>query len=87
MSLLGVYVIVGYYQDAEENLRNTNKPKITNQVFDSKYIKEKIKELKSYQSDPLHWNLNQLENVSEPGERAIVNYSKIEKKLGCITMD
>ena len=40
MSLLGVYVIVEYYVKADKNLKYRNK--ITNQKFDTEYIKNEI---------------------------------------------
>lgn len=82
MSLLGVYVLIGYYVIAEPNRRNPKKPKITNQQFDIDYLKNKIDELLSYQSDALHWNLSQLERIGVIGNKAIEAYSKIQKQLG-----
>ncbi|MCW3136085.1 MAG: hypothetical protein N2V77_03985 [Canidatus Methanoxibalbensis ujae] len=61
MSLLGVYVIVGYYIQADRNPGYKNK--ITNQRFDTEYIKEEIQRLLSYQSDALHWNLEQIDET------------------------
>jgi len=53
MSLLGIYVIIGYYKTAERSQRYRHK--ITNQRFDMQYIKEKINNILSYHSDALHW--------------------------------
>ncbi len=78
MSLLGVYVIIGYYTDAERNTHYQHK--ITNQRFDIKYIKQKINEILSYQSDALHWNLSQVDKISGYGQEALENYEKISKK-------
>jgi len=83
MSLLGVYVIIAYYIDAERNKNYKNK--ITDQKFDITYIRDKIQELLSYQSDALHWNLDQIEEIHEIGERAVEAYENISKKLG-VTM-
>jgi hypothetical protein len=80
MSLLGVYVIICYYKSAEKSLRYRHK--ITNQKFDIQYLKEQIKSLLSYQSDALHWNLNQIEKVGEISQRAISSYDSISKELG-----
>lgn len=52
MSLLGIYVIICYYKSAEKSLRYEHK--ITNQRFDNEYIKEKLNDILSYQSDALH---------------------------------
>lgn len=79
MSLLGVYVIIAYYIDATPSSRYKNK--ITNQRFDVDYIKKEIKKLLSYQSDALHWNLDQINKVGEIGQKALESYEKISKKL------
>jgi len=78
MSLLGVYVIIGYYIEAEKSKRY--KYKITNQRFDVDYIKEKIQEILSYQSDALHWNLSQIDKVGEISQKALKSYELISKK-------
>ena len=80
MSLLGVYVIIAYYIEAERSPRC--KGKITDQRFDVDYIKNKIKNLLSYQSDALHWNLSQIENIGEIVEKAAQAYNRISKEKG-----
>ncbi|HLE75986.1 MAG TPA: hypothetical protein VI864_08125 [Candidatus Bathyarchaeia archaeon] len=80
MSLLGVYVIIGYYADAEVNSKYPNK--ITRQRYDIQQITGEIQKLLSYQSDALHWNLAQLEKAGEIGEKAIEAYSRISTALG-----
>ncbi len=79
MSLLGVYVIIAYYSDAKRSTRYRHK--ITNQRFDSGYIREQIKNILSYQSDALHWNLAHIDNVGEIGQKALGSYAKISKRL------
>ncbi|PIS39311.1 MAG: hypothetical protein COT33_02615 [Candidatus Nealsonbacteria bacterium CG08_land_8_20_14_0_20_38_20] len=82
MSLLGVYVIIAYYVDAEPSKKEKYKTsKITEQRFDIPYIKQEIKKLLSYQSDALHWNLSQIEKVGEIGKKALRFYDRISKKL------
>jgi len=78
MSLLGVYVIIGYYVEAERSKRYRHK--ITNQRFDVGYIKEKIQEILSYQSDALHWNLSQIDKIGEIAQKALKSYKLISKK-------
>ena len=78
MSLLGVYVIIGYYVEAEKNKRYMHK--ITNQRFDTRYIKEKIQEILFYQSDALHWNLSQVDKIGEIAQRALKSYELISRK-------
>jgi len=80
MSLLGVYVIVGYYIEAERSNRYINK--ITKQKFDTAYIRSEIRKLLSYQSDALHWNIGQIEKIGELGERALEACRNISCKLG-----
>ena len=84
MSLLGIYVIISYYFSAEKSSKYGNKKgnKITNQRFDTNQIKNEIKRLLNYQSDALHWNLEQTEKVGEIGEKALDAYSKISKETG-----
>lgn len=78
MSLLGVYVIIGYYTDAERSTHYRHK--ITNQRFDTKYIRQKINEILSYQSDALHWNLSQIDKIGGYGQKALEDYERISKK-------
>lgn len=80
MSLLGVYVIIGYYKDASLNPNYPNK--ITNQRYDTQHLLNEIRRLLSYQSDALHWNLSQLEKAGEIGEEALKSYTEISKKFG-----
>lgn len=79
MSLLGVYTIVAYYKQAEKNIRFKNK--ITKQQFDLDYIKTKIDKLQSYQSDALHWNIDQIEEVGDIGLKALQSYTSISKEI------
>jgi len=80
MSLLGIYVIVGYYKEAERNPHYKNK--ITNQKFDTKYLKGEIISLLSYQSDALHWNLEQVDKIWDVANRAFESYKEISRKKG-----
>ena len=58
MSLLDVYVILWYYDNAEKHKTRTDK--ITNQKFNNEYILSRIKEIENYHSSALHWNLKEL---------------------------
>jgi hypothetical protein len=80
MSLLGIYVIIGYYIEAARNPKYRNK--ITNQKFDTYYIKSEISRLLSYQSDALHWNLEQIDKIYQIANLAIESYNRISKNLG-----
>lgn len=79
MSLLGVYTIISFYSSAERSSRYRHK--ITNQRFDISHLKKEINNLLAYQSDALHWNLAQVENVGEIGKKAIDSYKRISKEL------
>ncbi len=79
MSLLGVYVIIAYYNDAVQSSKYEKK--ITEQRFDTNYLKSKINKLRSYQSDALHWNLSQIDNIAEIGKGAMDSYDKISQKV------
>ncbi len=79
MSLLGVYVIIAYYKEAERSKRYRHK--ITNQRFDVVYLKKEIKKILPYQSDALHWNLTQIDKVGKIGQKALKSYNRISKKL------
>jgi len=79
MSLLGIYVIIGYYVEAVRNPRYKNK--ITNQKFDTDYIKSEISRLLSYQSDALHWNLEQIDKIFQIAILAFDSYNRISENL------
>ena len=84
MSLLNVYVIIAYYNEADKNDRKGRKPnKITNQRLDSNYVISKISELNFYHSSALHWNLKQLEreNLEFLLNLSIDGYKNISNKL------
>jgi hypothetical protein len=75
MSLLGVFVILAYYETAEKK-RN----KITNQKFNNNFVIKKIKDIENFHSSALHWNLNELtENLTDIVKNAKKSYEKIER--------
>ncbi len=79
MSLLGVYVVIAYYDYAERSKRYRHK--ITNQRFNNNHIAEQIKHILSYQSDALHWNLEHIDKVGVIGQKALESYERISRKL------
>lgn len=80
MSLLDVFVIFAYYDNAEKNKNKFNK--ITKQKFANTIIKEKIKEIRNYHSSALHWNLKEIESSLPKIIRlAKESYSTLEQKL------
>lgn len=80
MSLLGIFTIITYYNDAEQSLRY--KHKITHQKFDTTQLKRELQKLLSYQSDALHWNLSQIDKVGNIGQKALNAYTKISNSIG-----
>ncbi len=79
MSLLGVYVIIGYYNKAKKSEGYDNK--ITDQEFDYDYLKERLQELLRYKSDALHWNLKQISEINKIAEKCeYAYYQKISKE-------
>jgi len=81
MSLLGVYVILGYYKQAMKSPDYEHK--ITEQEFDYEHLKQRLDELSNYKLDALHWNLNELnKNLLNVAELSKFHYKKISKQTG-----
>ncbi len=80
MSLLGVYVIVAYYESAEKS--NFSKNKITKQEFSLDYVTNKIKEISSWKKGVTNWNVKQMENISLVAKKALDSYEIISRKTG-----
>jgi len=80
MSLLDVYVILAYYNNAVIHPSRENK--ITNQEFDNYYVKNKIVEISNYHSSALHWNLKEIKDTL-PSLIDIVleTYNRLQKEL------
>lgn len=74
MSLLGVYVILAYYNKAKPSVKNG---KITNQEFDYFYIHDQLKKVNNFKLDALHWNMNQASKIDYIMELAKKSYLKI----------
>lgn len=81
MSLLNVYVIIGFYNVAE--LHESKPGKITNQHFCNAHIKTQFQELVNYHQSALHWNLHQLENnrLKTLAQKTKNAYENIAKNL------
>ncbi len=80
MSLLDIFVIFAFYDDAVVNPRNPQK--ITKQKFNNKYVISKIREIEEYHSSALHWNLKEInENFHNLIDQTLESYTKIEKRL------
>ncbi len=80
MSLLDVYVILSYYNNAV--IHPSRKNKITTQLFDNDYIKNKIVEISNYHSSALHWNLKEIKDtLPYLIEKVQETYNRLEKEL------
>lgn len=81
MSLLNVYVILGFYNEAKAH--NTRENKITKQEFDNVYIAQELEKLCNYHQSALHWNLNQLDskNLAYLIQNTKNSYANISNQL------
>lgn len=79
MSLLDVYVIFAYYNDAKKH--KIRKDKVTKQQLDNDFIYSKIKEIGNYHSSALHWNLKEVRNISNLISIVQKSYSNLGNKL------
>ncbi len=79
MGLLGVHVIISYYKDAQKSARYSNK--ITAQCFDFDQIVSEIHRLEKYQSDALHWNMQQVDKIDQVANTAIEAYHQLANRL------
>lgn len=63
MNLLNIYIVLGYYEDAEKNQKKkqSSKNKLANQKFNGEFIKSQIQEIIEYKQSALHWNKNLFE--------------------------
>ena len=63
MNLLNTYIVLGYYEYAEKSNKKdqVDKEKLTNQRFNSEFIKLQIQEIINYKQSALHWNKNLFE--------------------------
>lgn len=84
MSVLNVHVIPCYYARAQRTARpgQTHKDKITKQVLDYRHVYKKLRELSDYHSGALHWNLRQMEQLSEVAELVLDSYRGIARRTG-----
>ena len=80
MSLLNVFMIIGYYKHADLHLRKPDR--ITNQRYDTDYLRSEIEKLSTFHNSALHWNLGQAKKAGDIGEKAIESYLRIENETG-----
>lgn len=79
MNLMGVYVILAWYCDADKK----DNYRITRQRLDNDYVRQKIEEVARYKMDAHHWNQDHFVNEFVPlYEKALHSYALIAQKLG-----
>lgn len=83
MNLLDVYVILGYYTDAQRD----SSDELTNQTFDNSFILNKINELREFKGTAVEWNLKELNQVSQVAEKAKTAYAEIAKRTNVTLHD
>ena len=78
MNLMNVHIILAWYEDAR---KVDGKNKITNQVMNVEYVREKLIEISQFHSNALHWNTNHFENDFERIYlNAVESYQKISQQ-------
>lgn len=82
MSLLDVYVILGFVSDASKHPKLAGK--ITNQKLDNFQVINQIREIGKYFSSALHWNLKELGNLPQIVPQAQAAYQQISLKTGVL---
>lgn len=83
LNLLDVYLIVGYYSDAQRDSKN----ELTDQQFDNAFVVEKLKQLESFKGTATEWNLQQLQEISAVAEKAKNAYAEISARTGVTLHD
>jgi len=95
MSTLGVYVVIGYYNDAilgKIGKQSTNakkgkpskegKRKFSSQLLELESIKKQIHQIIKEKPDIIKWNNEQVKKIPELLEKTIQRYRELGKKLG-----
>jgi hypothetical protein len=80
MSLLNVYVVLGYYDSATKNFspKQAHKHKITSQHFNTGFVNAQLLEIMRYHQSALHWNRSLVEErFTTIFERALESYKRI----------
>lgn len=83
LNLLDVYLIVGYYNDAQRDSKN----ELTDQQFDNAFVVEKLKQLESFKGTAAEWNVKQLQEISAVADKAKLAYAEISAKTGVTLHD
>ena len=79
MSLINVYIILAWYEDAER--KTGTKEKIDKQLLNAENVQEKLIEISEYQATALHWNTTHFkEDFERIYLKAVESYERISKK-------
>jgi hypothetical protein len=90
MNLLDIYIILAYYNSAEKSMRSgqSQKNKISKQMFDSRFVNEQIDEMLKYKNSALHWNFRLMGSRYVDIYRAALNaYQNISVTTGVLMHD
>jgi hypothetical protein len=80
MSLLGVNVIISYYESASRS--GSYSGKITDQRFAISHLEAQLKDLVQSPLDPLQWNLVQADKAGVLAAQALSVYDQMSRRLG-----
>jgi hypothetical protein len=81
MNLLNVYIILAWYDNARANPRKDQK--ITSQLFNTDYVRQKLTEIRTYHNTALHWNTHHFtQDFAFVHRQAMVSYSRIATSTG-----
>ncbi|HRH40015.1 MAG TPA: VWA domain-containing protein [Pyrinomonadaceae bacterium] len=83
MNLLDVYLILGYYNEAQRDSKN----ELTDQQFDNAFILNKLNELQNFKGTATEWNLKELQGIAQIAEKAKTAYAEIAKRTSVTLHD
>lgn len=79
MNLMGVYVILAWYCDADKK----DAYRITHQRLDNSYVRQKIEDIARYKMDAHPWNRDHfVQEFISIYEKALQSYKEISQRLG-----
>lgn len=87
MNLLNIYIVLGYYDQAQKNNRpqKKTKNKINQQKFNCREVNEQIAKISTYKQSALHWNRTLIEERFVKIYRsALDSYEKIGQETGTV---
>jgi hypothetical protein len=85
MNLLNIYIVLAYYETAQKSNKRgqSNKQKLTNQQFNTEFVKSQIDQILVYHQSALHWNKNLFEErFVQIFKKALDCYDSISRTTG-----